>query len=95
MGFLPMTRNALNDPKVRFEIGEGGAPEPESKRLVLLEEAYREGAAGLESMGYNGIDTFDSELPIAEPKFDLSEEEKIEELKQEHNEVVKTIQIEL
>ena len=83
VGFLPMTRNALNDPKVRLEIGEGGAPEHESKRLALLETAYREGAAGLERMGYNGIDTFDIELPIAEPKFDLSEEQKIEELMKE------------
>ena len=27
VGFLPMTRNALKDPKVRYELGDGGAPE--------------------------------------------------------------------
>ena len=27
VGFLPMAANAVNDPKVRYELGEGGAPE--------------------------------------------------------------------
>ena len=84
-GFLPMTRNALNNPKVRFELGDGGAPEEAGKRLALLEEAYREGAMELQAMGYNGIDAFDLELPVAEPKFDMSDEEKIQEyMKQGH-----------
>jgi hypothetical protein len=26
VGFMPMTGNAANDPKVRYELGEGGAP---------------------------------------------------------------------
>lgn len=26
VGFLPMTRNVVNDLKVRYEVGDGGAP---------------------------------------------------------------------
>ena len=26
VGFFPMTGNAVNDPKVRHELGDGGAP---------------------------------------------------------------------
>ena len=84
-GFLPMTRNALNDPKVRHERGDGGAPEEAGKRLALLEQEYREGAMELSAMGYNGVDAFALELPVAEPKFDGSDEEKIQEyMKQGH-----------
>ena len=77
--------NALNNPKVRYEWGDGGAPEEAGKRLALLEETYREVAMELQAMGYNGIDTFDLELPVAKPKFDRSVEEKIQEyMKQGH-----------
>ena len=74
-----MTRNALNDPKVSHERGDGGAPEEAGKRLALLEQEYREGAMELSAMGYNGVDAFALELPVAEPKFDRSDEEKIKE----------------
>ena len=53
MGFLPMTRNAVNDPKVRYEVGDRGAPQGEGKRLVLLEEEYQEGARTAQALGYN------------------------------------------
>jgi len=54
VGFLPMTRNALNDPKVRYEVGEGGAPKDEGNQLLLLEEEYQEGTRILQGSGYNG-----------------------------------------
>ena len=69
-----MTRAALNDPKICFELGDGGAPEEASKRLALLEEACREGAVELQAMGYNGIDAFDLELPVDEPKLEMARE---------------------
>ena len=47
VGFLTMTRNTVNDPKVRYELREGGAPEEDGKRLQLLDDAYREGAVEL------------------------------------------------
>ena len=40
VGFLPMTVQAAMDPKVRYRLGNGGAPEEEEKRLTLLKEAY-------------------------------------------------------
>ena len=54
VGFLPMSRNALNDPKVRWELGEGGAPEEATERLNLLMKDYKEGAERLTRMGFNG-----------------------------------------
>lgn len=81
VGFIPMTRNVLLDPKVRYELGKGGAPEEAGKHLELLEEAYKEGAVMLQSLGYNGIDAFDIELPhVQKRNFSLSEEEKIKML---------------
>lgn len=54
VGFLPMTGNAVNDPKVRYELGEGGAPPEASSRMELLEEEYNECAETLLRLGYNG-----------------------------------------
>lgn len=86
VGFLPMNRSAIHDPKVRYELGEGGAPEEDGKRLQLLEDAYREGAMGLERLGFNGMDTFDTELPrTGKREFSLSDEEKIAKLMKEPN----------
>ena len=51
VGFLPMTGNAVNDPKVQFELGEGGAPEAEQQRMRDLYSDYcatREELAGME-----------------------------------------------
>jgi hypothetical protein len=36
VGFLPMTGRATQDPKVRHELGEGGAPPAAAKRLAAL-----------------------------------------------------------
>ena len=38
---MPMTRNALMNEKVRWEMGEGGAPEEATERLELLLEDYK------------------------------------------------------
>ena len=71
---------------VRHELGKGGAPEEEGKRLELLEEAYMEGAAGLEALGFNGIDVSQLELPrVTKRKFNLLEEEKIAEAMKDKN----------
>ena len=35
-----MNRNAVNNPKVRYELGEGGAPEEDLGRMELLVEEY-------------------------------------------------------
>ena len=72
-----MTSAALNNPKVRFELGNGGAPKEAGKCLDLLKEAHREGTAELQPMGYNGINAFDLELSVAEPKLEMSDKEKI------------------
>ena len=54
VGFLPMTRASLNNPKVRWELGEGGAPEEGTVRLELLLEEYKRVAAKASVLGYNG-----------------------------------------
>ena len=65
VGFLPMSRRALDDPKVRWERGEGGAPEEASDRIELLMEDYEEGARRLTEMEFNG-EVLDVEPPQAE-----------------------------
>ncbi len=36
VGFIPMTRRALQDSKVRYKRGEGGAPQAASERIEIL-----------------------------------------------------------
>ena len=75
-----MNREALNDPKVRRELGEGGASEEEGQRLQMLEDEYKKGAEKLSSLGYNGK-VFDIELPRAKKRvFTTDEEKQIEAL---------------
>ena len=62
MGFLPITRNAVNDQKVRYKVGDGGAPEEKGEKIVLLEKEYQEGEMKLQKLGYND-NMFDLELP--------------------------------
>ena len=54
VGFLPMTGNATKDPKVRYEMGEGGAPDDATNRLDHLRADYRKSAETLTEMGFNG-----------------------------------------
>ena len=50
---MPMTWNCLNDPKVRYELGEGGAPESVTQRLELLVEDYERAKESLRVLGFN------------------------------------------
>jgi hypothetical protein len=63
VGFLPMTGNATKDPKVRYEMGEGGAPADATNRLDLLHADYRKSVEALTEMGFNGV-IFDIEPPV-------------------------------
>ena len=65
VGFLPMTANAVNDPKVRYELGEGGAPEAEQKRIADLVEDYHQSRDELAELGFNA-DILDLQPKVAE-----------------------------
>jgi hypothetical protein len=67
VGFLPMTGRAMEDPKVRYELGEGGAPPAAAKRLAALDKEYKIAAKTLTGMGYNGT-ILDCELPKVKKK---------------------------
>ena len=75
VGFMPMTGNAALDPKVRHELGDGGAP-PESKdRIEKLVQDYSEIRTGLTEEGYNG-DVLDLEPPVASDDTPIADEDK-------------------
>ena len=65
VGFLPMTRNAVNDPKVRYELGEGGAPEEDLGRMEMLVSEYEEAGTLLSRLGFDG-GMFDIKPRVAE-----------------------------
>ena len=54
VGFIPMTANAVNDPKVRYQLGEGGAPDREKDQLDSLVNDYRKQGEDLSMLGFNG-----------------------------------------
>jgi len=54
VGFMPHTGNAASDPKVRHELGEGGAPMEQLVRMEQLVKDYNESAQRLTDMGFNG-----------------------------------------
>ena len=54
VGFIPMTANAVNNPKVRYELGEGGAPGGEKERLESLVADYRKSGEDMIELGFNG-----------------------------------------
>ena len=64
VGFLPMTANAVNDPKVRYELGEGGAPEAEQKRIAGLVEDDHQSRDELAELGFNA-DILDLQPKVA------------------------------
>jgi hypothetical protein len=41
VGYLPMTGKAMEDPKVKHELGEGGAPPAAAKHLAALNKEYK------------------------------------------------------
>ena len=75
-----MTRNAVNDPKVRYELGDGGAPEEAQGRLELLTTEYKEVANSLSEMGFNGEVMDLKARTVEERKFPEEEEAAIQEL---------------
>ena len=80
VGFLPMTRNAVNDERVRYEMGDGGAPPEIAQRMELLVEDYHEHRRTLQRLGFNG-NIFDVEIPVvkrAEKEITVDEEKQIE-----------------
>ena len=76
VGFLPMTRNSITDPKVRYELGEGGAPEKEGRRLELLVSEYEEARETLTRLGFNG-GVLDLQARTAEERVIPDEEEAV------------------
>jgi len=54
VGFLPTTGNAAFAPKVRYKLGEGGAPEEAQKRMKLLVSDYEKCGKELDCLGFNG-----------------------------------------
>ena len=62
VGFVPMTANAVNDPKVRYELGDGGAPEKVQRRMEALEKEYAVSGKKLTAIGMNGH-LLDAEMP--------------------------------
>jgi hypothetical protein len=82
VGFLPMTRNAVNDERVRFESGEGGAPPEMARRMELLVEDYHDHKKTLDILGFNG-NTLDIEIPVAltsDKEITEDEEKQIDEI---------------
>lgn len=53
VGFIPMTANAVNDPKVWYELGDGGAPQAAQERLEALVQEYNASGDKLAAMGFN------------------------------------------
>ena len=80
VGFLPMTRNAVNDPKTRWELGEGGAPEEGTARLVILVDDYNVGAKKVEEMGFNKNILSLRPPVVSTPKIPEGEEAQIQAL---------------
>jgi hypothetical protein len=74
VGFLPMTGRATEDPKVRHELGEGGAPPAVAKCLAALDKEYKIAAKTLTGMEYNGT-MLDCELPKVKKKPVFRDEE--------------------
>ncbi len=73
-----MTGNAVNDPKVRYELGDGGAPPEDAIQMKALNTEYRKTARELLGMGFNG-GVMDVKLPKVKAAvvFEDNEEEKI------------------
>jgi hypothetical protein len=74
VGFLPMTGRATEDPKVRHELGEGGAPPAVAKCMAALDKEYKIAAKTMTGMGYNGTMLI-CELPKVKKKPVFCDEE--------------------
>ena len=63
IGWIPFTRKCLSHPKVRHELGKGGASEKQRSLLEALESDYQKGALECQSLGFNNK-VFDCQLPV-------------------------------
>ncbi len=52
VGFMLMTGNTVNDPKVRYKLGEGDAPQ--DVVMTALHKAYKKMGAALMGISLNG-----------------------------------------
>ena len=75
VGFIPMTANAVNDSKVRHELGEGSAPAAEQERLEALVTDYAAKSDGLTAIGFNG-DLLDLEPRVVDDDDDVPSDEE-------------------
>ena len=80
VGFLPMTGNAANDPKVGYELGEGGAPEEARVRMESLVDDYSEVAEMLTNSGFNGNILNLAPRQVSRETFPEDEEAQIEHI---------------
>ena len=80
VGFLPMTGNAANDPKVGYELGEGGAPEEARVRMESLVDDYSEVAEELTNSGFNGNILNLASRQVSHETFPEDEEAQIEHI---------------
>lgn len=80
VGFVPMTANAVNDPKVRHELGDGGAPDVVQKRLKALNNDYGGSGKKLDAIGMNGH-VLDVKMPrVVKQKIPATSEAKIQKM---------------
>ena len=52
MGYILMSQNPINDPKVCYDWGESRVPDVKGKMLELFVKAYKEGAKKLVDLGF-------------------------------------------
>ena len=75
VGFLPMTRNAINDPKVRRELNDGDTADETNQRIELFFRDYRKAATDLKRAGFND-EALDIEPPVVEERDEITEDEE-------------------
>ena len=76
VGFMPHTGNAALDPKVRHELGEGGAPEEDRVRMEKLVDDYAERRKRLTELGFNGEVLDLKPKTVSSTSTDLSKDEE-------------------
>ena len=82
VGFMPHTGNAALDPKVRHEMGDGGAPEEQRVRMEQLVEDYEKSAQRLTELGFNGavLDLKPKTVSANSSALTRNEDELVEEI---------------
>lgn len=70
-----MTANAVNDPKIRYKLGEAGALDGMKKQLKLLVSEYHNHHLELTLLGFNG-NILDLESVLVVKTHALSEDDE-------------------